>query len=49
STLKANGLEIIDKVSDISTRLIANKVSLKYKSEEIYNLVDRFYDKIKKE
>ncbi|MBE5820784.1 MAG: ATP phosphoribosyltransferase [Clostridiales bacterium] len=48
STLKANGLEIIDKVSDISTRLIANKVSLKYKSEEIYNLVDKFYDKIKK-
>lgn len=47
STLKANGLEIIEKVSDISTRLIANKVSLKYKSEEIYNLVDKFYDKIK--
>ena len=41
STLKANGLEIIEKISDISTRLIANKVSLKYKNKEIYNLVDK--------
>lgn len=49
STLKANGLEIIEKITDISTRLIANKVSLKYKSDEIYNIVDRFYEKIKGE
>lgn len=49
STLKANGLEIIEKISDISTRLIANKVSLKYKSKEIYNVVDKFYDVIKEE
>ena len=41
STLKANGLVILDKISDISTRLITNKVSLKYKSDEIYNLVDK--------
>ena len=41
-TLKANGLVVIDKVCDISTRLIANKVSLKYKTNEIFNIVDRF-------
>lgn len=47
STLKANGLEVIEEISSVSTRLIANKVSLKYKSEEIYNIVDKFYDIIK--
>lgn len=38
-TLKANGLEIIEKISDVSTRLIVNKVSFKFKKEEIMNLV----------
>ena len=49
STLKANGLEVIEKITDISTRLIANKVRLKYKGEEIYNIVDKFYEKNKGE
>lgn len=40
STLKANGLEIIEKISDISTRLIVNKVSLKFKKEEVFQLVE---------
>lgn len=40
STLKANGLEVIEKVTDISTRLICNKTKFKYKKEEILNLVD---------
>lgn len=31
STLKANGLEIIEKISDVSTKMIVNKVSLKFK------------------
>jgi ATP phosphoribosyltransferase len=39
STLKANGLEVIEKISDISTRMIVNKVSLKYKKEEIFKLI----------
>jgi len=47
STLKANGLEVIEKISDVSTRLISNKVSLKYHSEEIYNIVDKLYEKLK--
>lgn len=41
STLKANGLEVIEKVSDISTRLVANKVSFKFKKDEIMNLVNK--------
>jgi len=40
-TLKANGLEVIEKIEDISTRLIANKESVKEKAGEIYSIVDR--------
>lgn len=40
STLKANGLEVIEKISDISTKMIVNKVSLKFKKEEIFHLID---------
>ena len=41
NTLKANGLKVIDKVCDVSTRLIVNKVSLKYKSDEIYKFIEK--------
>lgn len=41
STLKANGLEVDWKSSDISTRLIVNKVSFKFKRIEIMNLVTK--------
>ncbi len=40
STLKANGLEIIEKISDVSTRMIVNKVSLKFKKDEVFQLID---------
>ncbi len=40
STLKANGLEIIEKIIEVSTKLICNKTMFKYKKEEILNLVD---------
>lgn len=40
STLKANGLEVIEEICDISTRLIANKVSIKFKNKEIYKMMD---------
>ena len=48
STLKANGLEVLEIISDISTRLITNKVSLKYKSEEIYKIVDKLSEQIER-
>lgn len=41
ATLKANGLEVVEKISDISTRLIVNKVSFKFKKNEIMNLVNK--------
>ncbi len=40
STLKANGLEVIEKISDVSTKMIVNKVSLKFKKDEIFHLIE---------
>ena len=45
STLKANGLEVIEKISDVSTRMICNKVSLMYKKEEVLTLVNQLRGK----
>ena len=47
STLRANGLDIIEKVCDVSTRLICNKTKFKYKKDEILTLVDNL-DNFKK-
>ena len=46
-TLQENGLKEFDKISDISSLLIANKVSYKIKKEEINLFIDRIktYDK----
>ena len=41
STLKANGLEVIERIANISTRLICNKTKFKYKKEEILNFCQR--------
>lgn len=48
STLKANGLEVIEKVFDISARLVVNKVSLKIKAEEILPLIDKMKAEVDK-
>ncbi len=49
TTLKENNLEVIERVKEISTRLIVNKVSLKFKSQEIYFFVDQLEKRIKEE
>ncbi len=41
STLKANGLEVIEKISDISTKLIVNKASLKFNKEPIIEMIQK--------
>ncbi len=41
STLKANGLVVLDKISDISTRMIVNNNSLQNKEIEINNFVNK--------
>ena len=33
--------KVIEKISDISTRMIVNKVSLKFKKDEIFDLVNK--------
>ena len=45
STLKANGLEVIEKICDISTRMIVNKVAFKFKKEEIMSIVTKLEEK----
>ncbi len=41
STLRENGLEIIEEVAPVSARLIVNPVSLKLRKQEIEPLIDR--------
>ena len=45
-TLKENNLEIVEKISDVSSNLIVNRVSLKTKSVEINKIIDFFEKKI---
>lgn len=40
STLKANGLEVIERISDVSTRMIVNKVSYVFKKDEILKIMN---------
>lgn len=41
TTLKENGLIVLDNICDISARLIVNKASFKMKQEEISRFIDR--------
>jgi ATP phosphoribosyltransferase len=41
STLRENGLSVLEEICSVSARLVANKVSLKTKSAEIKPLVDK--------
>lgn len=47
NTLKSNGLEVIEEICDISTRVIANKKSVRKKTEEVYNLIDKLDDVVR--
>ena len=42
TTLKENGLEVIEDISKVSARLIANKVSLKTKQLEMSKIINAF-------
>jgi ATP phosphoribosyltransferase len=41
TTLKENDLEVIETIFPISARLIANKASFKFKTEEIEDLTEK--------
>ena len=48
TTLKENNLTVINEFLPISARLIANKASYKFKTEEINNIVTKFSEELSK-
>jgi len=44
NTLKANGLQPIDHIADISSRLIVNRAAMKMKHKRIQSMIDRIGD-----
>lgn len=48
TTLKENNLEVLTEILPISARLIANKASYKFKTEEINKIVTKFSEEINK-
>lgn len=42
NTLKVNGLEIVEDMCNISSRIIANRESYKFNKEKIENIVEKF-------
>lgn len=45
NTLRANGLEVIETISEISTRMIVNPSSFKFKKTEILNLAEKLKER----
>ena len=48
STLKANGLTVLETVCDCSARLVVNRVSMKTKRDRIREIVDGMTEQVKK-
>ncbi len=48
STLKANGLRVLEDVCDISARLVVNPVSLKTKQKRIHDIIARVAAQLEK-
>lgn len=46
STLRANGLAVLEEIYDISARLVVNKVSLKTKADVILPLIDKMREQL---
>ncbi len=46
TTLKENGLVVLDKIQKISARLVVNKVSLKTKREKVQSLIEKIEEVI---
>ena len=42
STLKANGLEEVEEIAKITSRLVVNRAAMKTRPEEIHGWIDRF-------
>ena len=48
STLRANGLSVLEEVCDVSARLVCNRVSLKTKRERIRGLIDGLAEQVRR-
>lgn len=49
TTLKENGLVVIEEIADVSARLIVNKASLKTKNKEIQSIIKKIEDNLQNE
>lgn len=49
NTLKANGLRALEKISDISSRLIVNKASMKRKHARIKGFIEQIAEAVRKQ
>ena len=47
TTLKENGIDVIEEVCQLSARLVVNRVSMKMEKERIMKIVDAFREKAK--
>ena len=46
STLKENGLEVLEEVCPLSARMIVNQVSMQMEQERIKNIINRLKEVI---
>jgi ATP phosphoribosyltransferase len=49
NTLKANGLKPLEKITDISSRLVVNKASMKRKHASVQAFIDRLAEAVRKQ
>jgi ATP phosphoribosyltransferase len=49
NTLKANGLKPLEKIRDISSRLVVNKASMKRKHTSVQSFIDRLAEAVRKQ
>jgi ATP phosphoribosyltransferase len=49
NTLKANGLKPLEKITDISSRLVVNKASMKRKHARVQSFIDRIAEAVRKQ
>ena len=46
STLRENGLEVLEEICDLSARMIVNPVSMRLQSKRINDLIDRIKEEL---
>jgi len=49
NTLKANGLKPLEKIADISSRLVVNRASMKRKHARVQSLIDQLAEAVRKQ